>query len=220
MEQPVALITGGEGELAVALQSHLTSAGWQVLAPGRQELDVTSVESVRDYFTGVSRLSLLVNNAGVRRDAIMLQQLEEDWQTVVDTCLRGAFLCSRAAAYLMAAQRSGHIVNIGSHSALTGPAGQSAYAAAKAGVTALTKSLAAELGPENIRVNCLLPGWLETKFTRDVPAAARTRALEAQVLGRFNTVEDTARFIGFLHTMSAVSGQVFLLDSRISRSGI
>ena len=216
----MALITGGEGELAVALQSHLNSAGWQVLAPGRQELDVTSVESVRDYFAGVSRLTLLVNNAGVRRDAIMLQQLEEDWQTVVDTCLRGAFLCSRAAAYLMAAQRSGHIVNIGSHSALTGPAGQSAYAAAKAGVTALTKSLAAELGPENIRVNCLLPGWLETKFTWDVPAAARTRALEAQVLGRFNTVEDTARFIGFLHTMSAVSGQVFLLDSRISRSGI
>jgi 3-oxoacyl-[acyl-carrier protein] reductase len=217
---PVAIITGGKGALATALREHLEELGWIVHAPGREALDVTQSASVANFFAGIDRIDLMVNNAGIRHDALLARQAEADRDAVLDVSLRGAFLCCRAAAAIMSRGGSGHIVNIGSHSALSGPAGQTAYAAAKAGLAGLTKSLAAELGPAGIRVNCILPGWLETKFTRDVPEAARDNALDGQTLGRFNTVADAARFIAFLHSMGAVSGQVFLLDSRIFRHGV
>ena len=220
MPPSVALITGGEGTLATALADYLIEAGWLVLAPGRRDLDVTDSAAVQTCFAGIPQLDLLINNAGLTRDELLLSQSEADRDTVLDVCLRGAFLCSREAARVMIPQRAGHIINIGSHSALTGPVGQTAYAAAKAGLTALTKSLAAELGPYDIRVNAVLPGWMESKMTAPVPVAARQRALDAHVLGRLNTPADTARFIAFLHTMSAVSGQVFSLDSRLSRAGL
>jgi 3-oxoacyl-[acyl-carrier protein] reductase len=140
---------------------------------------------------------------------------ESAWDAVLKINLRGAFLCSRAAAGLFASQNSGHIVNIGSYSALSGPAGQANYAAAKAGLIGFTRSLARELGPAGVRVNCVLPGWLETKFTSTVPEKHTDAALQEHVLGRFNTVEDAARFIVFLDSMKQVSGQVFQLDSRV-----
>jgi len=220
MPQPVALITGGEGTLASALHSELDRAGWTVHVPGHSLLDVSSSTAVKDYFAGLTRLDLLINCAGVTRDGLLIHQTGEDRDTVLDVCLRGAFLCSREAARLMLPRETGHIVNIGSHSGLTGPAGQSAYAAAKAGLSALTKSLAEELGPAGIRVNTVLPGWFDSKMTRATPEAARARALAANVLGTFGTPADTARFVLFLHSLPAVSGQVFCLDSRISRSGI
>lgn len=220
MSQPVALITGGNGTLALALRDELLHAGWHVHSPGRDELDVTSATRVRNFFASLSRLDLLINNAAITHDALLISQPHADRDAVLDVCLRGAFLCARAAAGLMIPQNAGHIIHIGSHSALTGPAGQTAYSAAKAGLHALTKSLAAELGPHSIRVNTVLPGWLETKMTAAVPAAVRQRALDAHTLGRFSTPADTARFIVFLHSLSAVSGQVFSLDSRISRSGV
>lgn len=219
-KQPVAVVTGGSGELAAALSMQLEARGWLVKAPGRSELDVTDSRRVTEYFRALPAVDLLVNNAGIRRDALLARQPEADRDAVLDVCLRGAFLCSRVAADIMSRRGGGHIVNIGSHSALTGPAGQTAYAAAKAGLAGLTKSLAAELGPLGIRVNCILPGWLETKFTRDVPEAARITALEGQSMGQFNTPADAAQFITFLQSMAAVSGQVFLLDSRILRHGI
>ncbi|HWB05649.1 MAG TPA: SDR family oxidoreductase [Verrucomicrobiales bacterium] len=216
--QPAVLITGGEGDLAAALRAEFVSAGWNVLAPGRGELDVTNTAQAARYFSSLTKLDLLVNNAGIRRDALLATQMMEDRDEVFDVCLRGAFLCSRAAAGLMQAQGSGHIVNIGSYSALSGPAGQTAYAAAKAGLIGLTQSMASELGPHGIRVNCVLPGWLETKFAKGVPEEVTRRVLAEHALGKFNTPVDAARFIAFLHTITAVSGQVFQLDSRISRS--
>lgn len=215
--QPVALITGGGGGLASVLRQELEAAGWHVLTPLRLELDVASPEQVERYFSGLIRLDLLINNAGIRRDALLAHQLEADRDAVLDVCLRGAFLCSRGAARLMVERGGGHILNVGSFSGSTGPAGQSAYAAAKAGLVALTKSLAAELGPQGVRVNCILPGWLNTKFTDGVTEEVTRRALEGHLLGRFNTAQDAARFMVFLHSMTAVSGQVFQLDSRISR---
>lgn len=215
--QPVVLITGGSGGLAGALREEFSTNGWNVIAPGRETLDVTSADHVARYFSGLKHLDLLINNAGIRRDALLAQQPESDRDAVLDVCLRGAFLCSREAARLMTSQRNGHILNVGSKSALTGPAGQSAYAAAKAGLIGLTKSLAAELGPSGVRVNCVLPGWLETKFTAGLPAEVIERARKAHVLGKFSTPRDAARFICFLHGMTGVSGQVFQLDSRISR---
>ena len=216
-EQPVVLITGGSGGLAGALHEEFSASGWHVIAPGRETMDVTSADNVAGFFSGLNRLDLLINNAGIRRDALLAQQPETDRDAVLDVCLRGAFLCSREAARLMAGQKEGHILNVGSYSALTGPAGQSAYAAAKAGLIGFTKSLAAELGPSGVRVNCVLPGWLETNFTAKLPEGVIRRALEAHVLGKFSTPRDAARFICFLHGMTGVSGQVFQLDSRISR---
>ncbi len=220
MGRLVAMITGGAGTLAGALREELTAAGWQVLAPGRQQLDVTDSAAVSQWFAGLTELDLLVNNAAITHDALFAGQPEHERDAVLQAGLRGAFLCSREAARIMTKQGRGHIVNLGSHSALTGPAGQTAYAAAKAGLVALTKSIAAELGPHNIRVNSVLPGWMDTKMTAAVPAAVRQRALESHVLRRFNTPADAARFIVFLHSMTAVSGQVFSLDSRIARGGL
>jgi 3-oxoacyl-[acyl-carrier protein] reductase len=141
---------------------------------------------------------------------------EQQWDRVVDVNLRGAFLCSQAAALMMAKQRAGHVINIGSFSARFGTFGQANYSAAKAALIGLTQSLAKELGRRNVRANCVLPGYLDTKFVAHVPAEARERILRMHELGRFNTVADAARFIAFLDTMALVSGQVFRLDSRVA----
>ena len=149
----------------------------------------------------------------------MAKMSESDFDQVIDVNLKGAFLVSQAAVKLMAKQRHGHIVNIGSYSALSGPFGQTNYAAAKAGLIGLTQSLAKEYGARNVRVNCVLPGFLETKMTRHLleDATFRENLISAHALGRLNTPEDAARFIVFLHTMENVSGQVFQLDSRMRR---
>ncbi len=215
---PTALVTGGHGDLARAIASELVRAGFgTVLSPGRDELDVTTPASADAFISRLDRLDLLVNNAAVLHDARVVNLADEDWASVVRTSLDGAFYCARAAARLMVRQRRGHIVSIGSHSALTGPIGQTNYAAAKAGLIGLTKSLASELGSRNVRANCVLPGFLETKFTQAVTPARRTAVLESQALGRFATIGDAARFVSFLHGMENISGQVFQLDSRVGR---
>jgi NAD(P)-dependent dehydrogenase (short-subunit alcohol dehydrogenase family) len=216
---PLAVITGGEGDLAQAIRAELERHGLKVEAPGRAELDVTRKDAVRAYFEALPRIDLLVHNAGITRDALITGMTDEDFGEVLDVHLKGAFLCSQAAVKVMVKQRSGHIVHIGSFSALSGPAGQTNYAAAKAGMIALTQSLAAEYGARNIRANCVLPGFLDTRMTRRLldDEKCRKRVLAAHMLGRLNTVEDAARFIAFLHTLNHVSGQVFQLDSRIHR---
>lgn len=216
---PIAVITGGEGDLAKAICEELKQAGFDVVAPGRGELDVTNASSVKAFFADVKRIDLLVNNAGVCRDVALVKMEEAEFDHVVDVNLKGAFLVSQAAVRLMARQRCGHIVNIGSYSALSGPAGQTNYAAAKAGLIGLTQSLAKEYGARNVRVNCVLPGFLETRMTRHLLENDEwhEELMNAHALGRLNTPEDAARFIVFLHSMENVSGQVFQLDSRVRR---
>lgn len=219
MDPKTALITGGEGDLAKAVRGLLESDGWTVLAPGRAELDVASAESVGAFFGSVTSLDLLINNAGVIADGPLVQMSEEDFERVLDVCLKGAFLCSQKAMWLMAKKRIGHILNIGSFAALYGTAGQANYAAAKAGLIGLTKSTAAEYGAKNVRCNCVLPGLLDTKMTQHLmsDAAKKDELTNSHLLRKLNTAEDAARFIVFLDTMKGVSGQVFQLDSRISR---
>ena len=215
---PLALVTGGEGELGAAIAAELRARGYEILAPGRLELDVAVRGSVTDYFSEKvgEGFDLLVNNAGVRRDRLVATMDEEDWDEVLGVNLRGAFLCAREAMRRFMKAGAGHVVNIGSYSARSAPAGQANYAAAKAGLEALTKTLAREGGGRGVRANCVLPGWMETKFTSDVPTTVRERALEQHSLGRFNRPNDAAKFVAFLHAeMTAVSGQVFQLDSRV-----
>lgn len=185
-----------------------------MLAPSRRDLDVRNAKSVSAFFENLDRVGALINNAGITRDALLPRQSPEDFSDVIATNLKGAHLCSQAAAVPMLRQRDGHIVNIGSYSAFHPQIGQSAYAAAKAGLVGLTKSYAKELGKRNIRVNCVLPGFLETKMTAEVSEEATDAARKRHALGRFNTAEEAAKFIVNLLSMNHVSGQVFQLDSR------
>lgn len=196
------------------LSSQLRDAGWEVFAPSRSELDVRCAKSVETFFENLDRIDALVNNAGITRDSLFARQSEEDFDEVVTTNLKGAHLCSQAAAIPMMRQRDGQIINIGSYSALHPPMGQAAYAAAKAGLIGLTKSYAKELGKRNIRVNCVLPGFLETKMTASLSEEATEAARKRHTLGRFNTKEEAAGFIVNLLSMNHISGQVFQLDSR------
>lgn len=215
MNERVAVITGGGGDLAVAIAAELRDQRFRIYAPVHDELDVTSPEKVREFFRTLSGIDLLINNAGCRDDVVVAKMSEAQWDAVLATNLRGAFLCSQAASLKMMAQRSGHIINIGSFSAKFGTLGQGNYAAAKAGLIGLTQSMARELGKRNVRVNCVLPGFLETRFTARMAEQRKQNALEMHELRKFNTVMDAARFIAFLETMPSVSGQVFQLDSRI-----
>jgi len=210
------LISGGEGGLGRALRDAFARDGNIVHAPGRQVLDVREEAQVDACITRLARLDVLIANAGLTRDGAVTGLTSDDFTEVVNTNLRGAFLCSRAALKLMVKQRSGHILFIGSRAA-RGTRGQSLYAAAKAGLIGLAQSIAKEYGGRNIRCNVVLPGFLETRMTETVSPARREQVQEEHVLGRFNTVENAARAIVFLAQLDHVSGQVFTLDSRIDR---
>jgi 3-oxoacyl-[acyl-carrier protein] reductase len=214
LSPPLVIITGGGGDLARAIAVPFEEAGYRVECPGRDELDVRRADAIEVYFGTREKVAVLINNAGITGDALLARQSPADWADVIDTNLKGAHLCSQAAARRMMREREGHIINIGSYSALQPPVGQTAYAAAKAGLIGLTKSYAKEFGGRNIRVNCVLPGFLETRMTAALSEAARAAALERHALKRFNTTEEAARFIHFLATTANISGQVFQLDSR------
>ncbi len=213
----LAVVTGGGGALAGAIGDALGRAGHRVALPAHSELDVTQAESVKAYFAAIGEVDLLINAAGVTRDSVLQRLDEADWDTVLGVNLDGAFRCARAVLRGMLKRRDGHIINIASFSAKRPPPGQAAYAAAKAGLIGMTQALAAEAGSRGVRVNAVLPGFLETPMTAGLDAKVVKRALSDHVLGRFNTIDDAAKFIVALDAMKAVSGQVFQLDSRISR---
>jgi 3-oxoacyl-[acyl-carrier protein] reductase len=209
------LISGGEGGLARALQKEFSRD--TVHAPGRKEMDVREEAQIEAYFSRLERVDVLIANAGVAWDGAVTGLAPDDFNEVVNVNLRGAFLCARAALKFMLRQGSGHIVLIGSRAARHGTRGQSAYAAAKAGLVGLAQSLAKEYGARNIRCNVVLPGFLETRMTAGLSARRREEARAEHALGRFNTVGNAARFIAFLARLDHVSGQVFTLDSRLDR---
>jgi 3-oxoacyl-[acyl-carrier protein] reductase len=216
-EQPVAVITGGEGDLGKAVRAELESQALSVLSPGRRELDVSDPGSVSAFFDALPKLDLVVHCAGMLRDRMLANMSDEDFATVLDVNLKGAFRVSQAALTYMAKHRRGHIVFIGSNSARWGTAGQANYAAAKAGLIGLTHSLAKEYGSRNIRVNCILPGLLETKMTAHLTPEILDAVRAAHTLRRFNTRAEAAKFIAFLHRdLPHTSGQVFQLDSSVN----
>jgi 3-oxoacyl-[acyl-carrier protein] reductase len=169
------------------------------------------VEATQQTF---GRIDILVNNAGVSRDTLIMRMSEEDWDQVMATNLRGAFLCTKAVLRSMMRQRWGRIINISSVSGLAGNAGQANYAAAKAGLIGLTKTTAREMGSRNITVNAVAPGLIETDMTKDLPEALRQEALHRIVLGRAGTPEDVAAAVAFLASDEAsyITGQVLIVD--------
>ncbi|BCU76617.1 SDR family NAD(P)-dependent oxidoreductase [Luteolibacter sp. LG18] len=210
------IITGGEGGLGQAIAGEFRVAGWEVAAPGRVDLDVASPGSVAAFFKD-RETDLLVCNAGLTRDVPLVKLSEADWDAVLQTNLHGAARCAKAALRGMVKRRTGHVVFISSFSALHPPAGQAAYAAAKAGLIGLGKSLAREVGRAGVRINVVLPGFLETRMTTGVSPERRDEVLTEHTLGRFNTPGAVARFIRTLEEgLPHTSGQIFQLDSRVA----
>jgi len=160
-------------------------------------------------------LDVLVNNAGITKDRLMLRLPEQDWDSVLDTNLTGAFYCIRAAARIMSGRRKGHIINISSIVGVRGREGQASYAASKAGLIGLTKTAARELGGFNIKVNAVLPGYLPTEMGGRISDAIYERVLQENTLNRVSDPREVAEFIHHLSLMNNVSGQIFNLDSRI-----
>jgi len=169
------------------------------------------IKSALDQF---GRLDILVNNAGTTRDTLLIRMSEEDWDIVIDTNLKGAFNCTKAAQRPMMKQRYGRIVNITSVAGLAGNAGQANYAAAKAGLVGFTKAVAKEVGSRNITVNAVAPGYVPTDLTATLPPDLIAKGLEMTPLGRAGTPEDIANAVAFLVSDDAnyITGQVLSVD--------
>lgn len=182
------------------------------------QANVTSADDIDHLFKAATEkfgsVDIVVNNAGITRDGLMIRMAEKDWDMVLDINLKGAFLVTKTAARIMMKQRSGRIVNISSVVGLTGNAGQANYAAAKAGLVALTKTAAKELGSRGVTVNAVAPGFIETEMTAALPEAARAAFLSKIVLGRAGTPADVAAAVVFLASDEAayITGQVLSID--------
>lgn len=214
-----AVITGGSGSLAQAIGLALQSPDWKIETPGREILDVTNQDLVTRYFSE-KKVDLLVCAAGITDDAPLARTSTTSWDRVWNVNFVGAKRCAQAVLPAMCRQQAGHLIFISSHSAIHPPIGQTAYAAAKAALIGMTHDLAQLHGCSNIRVNVILPGFLETRMTAKVAEKRRKEVLNAHHLGRFNTCDSVASFIRFLHhQLPHTSGQLFQLDSRSHRNG-
>ncbi|HET6464199.1 MAG TPA: SDR family NAD(P)-dependent oxidoreductase [Nitrospiria bacterium] len=170
------------------------------------------IETARTRWGG---LDLLVANAAVRRDGLLLRTDEEAWDSVLTTNLTGIWNSLKAAGALFIRQQNGHVIAIGSIAGIHGRAGQANYASAKAGLIGLIRSAAAEWGPYNIRLNVVLPGVQSTAMTTDLSKQQREELAGQNLLGHSPPITDVAEFVYCLSRMTGVSGQVFNLDSRI-----
>ena len=173
---------------------------------------------VDDAVKTFGRVDILVNNAGITRDGLLMMMKEEDFDAVLNTNLKGTFLCMKAVARTMMRQRYGRIVNLSSVVGLRGNAGQVNYDASKAGVVGMTKSLAKELASRNVTVHAVAPGFIETDMTAAMPEAAKTATLAAIPMQRLGAAEDVARAVAFLASDEAayITGQVLAIDGGMS----
>lgn len=189
--------------------------------PGRataHAVDVADFDAVQALgerlVTDLGQVDILVNNAGVTRDGLSMRMSSEDWDVVVDTNLKGAFHFIRAVQRPMAKRRSGRIINISSVSGIMGNAGQANYAASKAGLIGLTKTIARELAGRGVTVNAVAPGFIDTDMTHVLPENIKTAVVGKIPLGRFGTVADIAAAVAFLASPEAgyITGQTLVVD--------
>ena len=210
------VLTARSEELLQSLSREIVTAGG--VEPLCFPLDVKQSEKVDELVDKAldkfERVDILVNNAGVTRDGLLLRMSDEDWDEVLDTNLKGAFLCLRAVAKPMMRQRAGRIINMASVIGLIGNAGQANYAASKAGIIALTKSAAKELGSRNILINAIAPGFIDTDMTRALSDDIKNAILKSIPVGKLGQPTDIAKAALFLASdeSSFITGQVLTVD--------
>ncbi|SDG09628.1 3-oxoacyl-[acyl-carrier-protein] reductase [Desulfosporosinus hippei] len=199
-EETVELIRAVGGE-AVAVQADVS-----------QQADVDRL--IKTAIEKYGKIDILVNNAGITRDTLLLRMKEADWDAVLETNLKGVFLCTKAVSKGMLKQRSGVIVNISSIVGLSGNPGQANYAAAKAGIIGFTKSVAKEFASRGIRVNVVAPGYISTDMTGTLPEGTQADILKGIPLGRIGSPEDVANVVRFLVSPEAsyITGQTLSVD--------
>jgi 3-oxoacyl-[acyl-carrier protein] reductase len=223
MQTRVALVTGASRGIGQAILHALGRAGCHVVGTATSEsgaeaigtalaeaglkgeglmLNVNDAAQVDTAIDGIlgrhGRIDILVNNAGITRDNLLMRMKDEEWAAIIDTNLTSVFRLSRAVLRPMMKARFGRIVSIASVVGASGNAGQTNYAAAKAGMIGFSKSLAQEVGSRGITVNCVAPGFIDTDMTRALPEVARTKLMERIPLGKLGTPEDIAHAVAFL----------------------
>jgi 3-oxoacyl-[acyl-carrier protein] reductase len=226
LQGEIALVTGASRGIGAAIADELAALGATVIGTATseggaaaigerlaghgghgRELDVRDGSAVEALVDGVAKefgaVSILVNNAGITRDQLLMRMKDEDWQAIIDTNLSSVYRTSKAVMRGMMKARKGRIISIASVIGLTGNAGQANYAAAKAGVIAFSKSLAREIGTRGITVNVVAPGFIDTDMTRSLPEESKQAMLGQIALGRLGEAVDIAKAVAFLASPSA-----------------
>lgn len=243
LNDKVAIVTGGIRGIGRAITISLAESGATVYALGRnlpgggevfsenaevnsrifcKRTDISSNESIESVFDEVikeaGKIDILVNNAGITKDNLIIRMTEADFDAVINTNLKGAFLCSKVAIKSMMRQRSGKIINIGSIVGTIGNAGQSNYAASKAGLTGLTKSLAKEVGSRNITVNLLAPGYVRTDMTEKLSEEQKKYFIDNIPLKKLAETDDIAKVVVFFASDASnyITGQVLHIDGGLA----
>ena len=222
----VALVTGASRGIGAAIADTLAAHGAKVIGTATSESGAQAIDARMAAHGGVGRalnvtdgaavdalidsigkefgaLSILVNNAGITRDQLLMRMKDDDWQAILDTNLTSVYRTSKAVMRGMMKARKGRIINIASVIGLTGNPGQSNYAAAKAGIIAFSKSLAREIGSRGITVNVVAPGFIDTDMTKSLPEEQRTALLGQIALGRLGAPDDIAQAVLFLASPAA-----------------
>lgn len=211
----VAVNYSRSADAANEVVAQIAANGGEAVAIQANVGDAANVETlVTQTKENFGRVDILVNNAGVTRDKLILRMTEDDWDSVLDTNLKGAFLCCKAVAPIFVKQRSGIIVNVGSVNGLVGAPGQSNYSASKAGLIGLTKSLAKELGGRNVRINAVAPGFIETEMTDNLKDDFKETVVKQIPLARLGSADDVAGVVVFLCSDAAayIQGEVITVD--------
>jgi 3-oxoacyl-[acyl-carrier protein] reductase len=243
--RPVALVTGASRGIGAAIATRLASDGMHVVLNYRERADpaktvLAAIEAaggsaellpadvsdeaqvrtmVRQLKRVYGRIDVLVNNAGITADGYAVMMSLAKWSSVIDTNLTGAFLCSREVAKVMLSAGHGAIVNVASIAGITGTAGQANYSSAKAGLIGLTRSMAAEIGPRGVRVNAVVPGFIDTEMLATIPRADLERLLTQVPLGRAGTADEVAEAVAFLASPRAsyIAGSTLVVDGGLVR---